>query len=209
MASRIIHLAVSKLLADNYDVGDKNLFCLGSVLPDAVAKERSHFFKFFDGGTRKTYDLTGFRNRYPGLSEGGLYLGYYMHLIQDIVFRDYFYHTVGYVPTSEKLKQLHLDYSLINSYVIGRYGITELPAVPDGLGEDPLLKEKGIDPSAFIGDMRGDLSLHPEGEPVYFTRAFADEYIARAEEVCGQELRALSGEGEHINEDSFSWLKHN
>ena len=41
MASRMMHLAVSKLLAEQYDTGDANVFLLGSVIPDAVPKERA------------------------------------------------------------------------------------------------------------------------------------------------------------------------
>lgn len=208
MASRMMHLAVSKLLAEQYDTGDANVFLLGSVIPDAVPKERSHFFKFFEGETRKTYDLTGFRRRYAEKMNGGLYLGYYMHLIEDMVFRDYFYHTAGYIPSKEKLPRLHTDYSLINRYIMEKYGITEVPRVPEGIENEDIIRETGIGAAGFILDMQGDLRLRLAGEPVYFTRKNADEYIERALTVCGQELDALAGKREHIREEDFSWLRH-
>ena len=57
MASLMMHLAVGYRLAERYDVGDRQRFLFGSVIPDAVPKEQSHFFLFFDNGTRKTYDF--------------------------------------------------------------------------------------------------------------------------------------------------------
>lgn len=207
MASRIIHLAIGQLLSERHDAGDRDRFLLGSVIPDAVPKERSHFFRFFGEG-RKTYDLTGFRQRYEPQLEDGLYLGFYMHLIEDIVFRDYLYHTVGYVPSAEKLPQLHRDYSLINGYIIRKYGLHKAPDLPVGIGDELIVREMGIDAAAFISELCDDFSQPEEGEGVYFTRKTADSYIARAVSVCGRELSALSGRGEHIKEEDFSWRRH-
>ena len=209
MASRMIHLAIGHLLAEKYDVGDRQRFLFGSVIPDAVPKEQSHFFLVFDNNTRKTYDLTGFRARYAGRMTDGLYLGYYMHLIEDIVFRDYFYHTAGYVPSDSKLPRLHEDYSILNGYITEKYGITDVPDVPEGAGDEPLLREQGIEPEGLIDKLRADLREKKTGEPVYFTREYADEYIKRAAAACGEELRALAGQNSHIREKDLSWLKHN
>ena len=208
MASRMIHLAISKLLSEQYEVGDRERFLLGSVIPDAVPKEQSHYFRIYENNTRKTYDLTGFRSRYSRRMDDGLYLGYYMHLIEDMAFRDYFYHTVGYVPSSKKIHRLHEDYSLLNRYIIGRYGITRVPDVPEDIADEPAVKEAGIDAAKFIREMQGDFENRQEGEPVYFTREHADEYIKRAVTVCGYELDALAGKREHIREEELSWLRH-
>ncbi|MBR4555136.1 MAG: hypothetical protein IKO27_06025 [Ruminococcus sp.] len=207
MASRMMHLAIAHLLAGEYEIGGRERFFLGTVIPDAVPKERSHFFKYIAGG-RKTYDLPAFRGRYGHKLDDGLYLGFYMHLIEDIVFRDHLYHTVGYEPSQQKLPRFHHDYSLINRYIMEKYGITSVPGVPEGIADEQIVRDFSIDVPAFMEDMRGDLGLCPEGETLYYSREAADGFIARAVDVCGRELRALSGEGEHINEDSFSWKRH-
>ncbi|MBQ7186902.1 MAG: zinc dependent phospholipase C family protein [Ruminococcus sp.] len=209
MSSLMMHLAVGYRLAERYDVGDRQRFLFGSVIPDAVPKEQSHFFLFYDNGTRKTYDLTGFRERYREHMRDGLYLGYYMHLIEDIVFRDYFYHTVGYVPADEKLKQLHDDYSVLNGYIIESCGIREIPDVPKGAEKEPLLREQGIEPAELMRELREGLKSRIAGRTVWFSRENADEYLKRAAAVCGEELRALAGLNSHIREKDFSWLKHN
>lgn len=93
MASRIIHLAVTNCLLKNYRYKDKNRIELGSILPDAITDGNSHMKIWISGGTKKTYDLTGFRSRFLSeMLEDDLYLGYYLHLVQDMYFRNFVYH---------------------------------------------------------------------------------------------------------------------
>ena len=209
MASRMIHLAAGYCLAESIDPAQLQRFLLGSVMPDALPKTVSHRFRYFDGGRCKTYDLAGFRDRYRDRLGDGLYLGYYMHLVEDIVFRDHLYHRVGYVPTEEKLVQLHRDYTLLNPYLRERYGITEIPALPDDIADEPLVMGDIGAVGRFLEDMRRELTDDPQGEPVCYTKETAEQYIELAVGVCRNELAAFAGRGEHTDEHSFSWLRHN
>ena len=208
MASRMMHLAVTHSLAESCDVKDRERFFLGSVIPDSAPKAVSHYYKYFDSGRRKTYDLPAFREHYSDFLGDSLYLGYYMHLIQDLVFRDHLYHTVGYVPTNEKVVQLHRDYELLNRYICKKYRIESLPAVPVDIGSELIVKELSLDVRGFIRDMSRDLTEQPQGEPVFYTASVAEEYFSRALAACRTELSALDGKGEHTDEKRFSWLRH-
>ncbi|MBR6101609.1 MAG: hypothetical protein IKP95_04205 [Ruminococcus sp.] len=210
MASRMIHLALGYVLSEQFDVGDRESFLAGSVIPDAFPKEQSHFFRYFgEGSARKTYALRQFRERFGDRLGGGLFLGYYMHLVEDLVFRDHLYHKVGYVPTKEKLPRLHRDYTLLNGIISRSCGIKAVPALPEGFEKEPLVGEHSVEIRAFLEDMKNDLTASPEGETVYYTQAIAEDYITTASEICETELRALRGQGEHIREEDFSWLRHN
>jgi len=208
MASRMMHLAVAYRLADLIDPSQRERFFSGSVIPDALPKDKGHYYKFFDGSTRKTYDLTGFREKFADRLRDGLYLGYYMHLLEDIVFRDHLYHEVGYVPTDAKVVQLHKDYTLLNKYLSDKYGIKSVPSVPENIVNEPLVTGQTEAVRNFIADMHRDLTNHPDGVCVCYTENIADEFLDRAVSVCIKELAALDGKGEHIDEYSLSWLKH-
>ena len=87
MASSIIHMAVTRLTALKLNLKDSDRLLLGAVLPDLCADEypNSHLKLRIRGGTKNTYDLAAFRNSYGNLmAEDCLYLGYYLHLVQDI-----------------------------------------------------------------------------------------------------------------------------
>lgn len=93
MASRILHLAVAEELMKQVPIQDKNRFRLGCILPDAynpaVPKTNSHLKISVCGKSKKTYDLDGYLSRFETeMKKDGLYKGYYLHLVQDLIFRE-------------------------------------------------------------------------------------------------------------------------
>ncbi len=79
----------------------------------------SHLKKKICENTRYTYDLEFFRDRYGKYMEkDDLYLGYYLHLIQDMLYRRFMYGEHGWnssVPGN--VEKLHRDYEILNEYV--------------------------------------------------------------------------------------------
>lgn len=50
-------------------------------------EQKGAFLKLICSGTKKTYDLTAFRSRFGRkVMTDDLYLGYYLHLVQDLLF---------------------------------------------------------------------------------------------------------------------------
>ena len=132
MASRILHLAAAKLILDEHPAADEKRFRLGSILPDAGERVSAHFRVRIDGGTKTMMALGGFRARFADKMDDPLYLGYYLHLVQDIVFRKVFYLDHGWkVDSPQKVERLYDDYRILNTWAIEKFALREDLTAPE------------------------------------------------------------------------------
>ena len=207
MSSRIVHLAIAGEINKIHPLPEPERFSLGSILPDACPDKKAHYRKLLAEGTRRTLDLSGFRGLYGDrLLSDSLYLGYYLHLLQDILFRNEIYEVVGFDPRpAGNIPQLHLDYRLTNRYVINKYGLTNQVRVPAGLEAEPLWQEWQFALTPFLEELARDFRDTPRGTPKYFTEAVADRLIHRSVRLCLQELEALRNETGFFDEERSSW----
>ncbi|MBR7011236.1 MAG: hypothetical protein IKI02_10080 [Oscillospiraceae bacterium] len=207
MSSRIVHLAIAGEINKIHPLPEPERFSLGSILPDACPDKKAHYRKLLAEGTRRTLDLSGFRGLYGDrLLSDSLYLGYYFHLLQDILFRNEIYEVVGFDPRpAGNIPQLHLDYRLTNRYVINKYGLTNQVRVPAGLEAEPLWQEWQFALTPFLEELARDFRDTPRGAPIYFTEAVADRLIHRSVRLCLQELEALRNETGFFDEERSSW----
>ena len=207
MSSRIVHLAIAGEINKIHPLPEPERFSLGSILPDACPDKKAHYRKLLAEGTRRTLDLSGFRGLYGDrLLSDSLYLGYYLHLLQDILFRNEIYGVVGFDPRpAGNVAQLHLDYRLTNRYVINKYGLTNQVRVPAGLEAEPLWQEWQFALTPFLEELARDFRDTPRGTPKYFTEAVADRLIHRSVRLCLQELEALRNETGFFDEERSSW----
>lgn len=202
MASRILHLAVLEEMMKKITVSDKNRFRLGCILPDAynpaVPKADSHLKISVCGKSKKTYDLDRFRSLFEQeMKTDDLYKGYYLHLIQDLIFRELIYDKYKWNPTIPgNVERLHNDYHLINQYAIRKYGLTNDIHVPDGLENEKIYTVYPFEAEAFLGEMQHDFTDECTGENYFFTEEMADEFVEWAADTCVKELLALE-EGQH------------
>ena len=209
MASRIIHLAIAGLILEKHPLPEPDRFYLGSVLPDACADKSAHYKKYLANGSRKTHDLTGFREKYGDrLLTDSLYLGYYLHLLEDVVFRYDMYEILRFDPTPTDVERLHLDYQLTNRYVIRRYGVSDRLTVPDGIEAEPLFREWAFALPAFLEELHRDFRDRPQGKTVFFTEEIADRVISRSAEAALREIDALHVGTGYFDEVRWSWARH-
>lgn len=192
MASRMMHLAAAFQLTDMLPEGmDVPRFLSGEIMVDSAPQERraSHYLTEIDG--RKTYDIARFRAEYGDLMlSDGLVLGYYLHLLQDLVFRDHMYHRLGFNPRKPGyLAGLHSDYRRLNRLLVARYGLSSDFAIPDSAA--PLAGIAAFDMAGLPGALTEDFALPGAAEAFFFTEEMAVDYIARAVAVCRKELHAL------------------
>lgn len=207
MASRIIHLAVTNCILKNYSYKDKNRLELGCILPDAIISGNSHLKINISSGSKKTYDLTSFRSHFLSkMLEDDLYLGYYLHLVQDMYFRNFVYHRHHWNPfQSGNVERLHNDYSLINQYVIQKYTLSDDVKIPVSFDKEPINKLACFSVNQFLTDMKTDFQNCPTGIIFFFTREMADEFITYASEKCKQEIFSLYNGLDSIDEKTVAW----
>ena len=202
MASRILHLAVLEEMMKQVKVSDKNRFRLGCIMPDAynpaVSKADSHLKIFVCGKSKKTYDLDRFLSMFEQeMKADDLYRGYYLHLIQDLVFRELMYDKYKWNPTIPgNVERLHQDYHRINPYIITKYGLTKDIRLIDGLEKERIYSLYPFQVKSFLQDMENDFTDICEGEYYFFTKEMADEFVECAAGTCIRELSALE-EGRH------------
>lgn len=210
MASRIIHLAVAKEIIKQYHAKDIERFYFGSVLPDAATTKAAHYDKYVDHGTKKTFDLTGFRHEYMDkIVCDDLYLAYYLHLLEDIVFRYFMYTDTKYDPRFEgNVDKLHRDYEITNRYVIHRYKLDSPISVPKDILEEPLLARFDFRVYEFAEEIRKDFIEIPSGNTCFFTEAMADMYIEMAVKKCLNEIESFFYSHNHFDENTYAWQRH-
>lgn len=196
MASRVMHLAVATLLMRERAFRDPAGLLAGALLPDAnppgVNSRLSHFVATRDG--KRNYDAGAFRGLYGDrLGEEGLYLGYYLHLLQDIAYRRFLYcdHDLHF-RTQEQREALYRDYRILNGYFIEKYGLTCPEGFPAGTEDAAVCRQFGLEPGRLLEDLRRDFAGSPQGEPAFITPELAEEYVRSAWALCREELDALA-----------------
>lgn len=209
MASRIIHLAIADRISQKYGYKDRNRLELGSILPDAATSGNSHLKISIANGTKKTYDLTGFRSSFLSkMLEDDLYLGYYLHLVQDLYFRNFVYNRYHWNPLPPgNVEKLHNDYALINQYVIQKYALSNAITNSFSFDEEPLNKLGCFSICEFLADMKTDFQSCLTGTTFFFTKEMADEFIAYACEKCEQEIYSLLNGLDCADERTLAWQR--
>ncbi|MBQ4602145.1 MAG: hypothetical protein IJB24_04715 [Clostridia bacterium] len=209
MASIIIHMAVTINALDLCDIDThRDEYLVGTVLPDYVQKENAHYKEFMS--ERKYFNLTRFRTEHAEKLGNPVYQGYYLHLVQDMIFRDFMYNIYGFSPADrENVLKLYGDYQRLNGYLAHKYSIpVELLKNPDIISPDRYpdftLNKAEL---AEETEKYHNINICPEGEYSFFTPEMAEEYVRLASDACIGEMSALRGEKEHINEFDYSWVR--
>ena len=212
MASRILHLALAEELLKEFDIPDRRRFRFGSILPDAkidsLLRAAPHFQKALANGLI-TYALQDFLSLYgEKMKTDSLYLGYYLHLIQDIIYRRYMYALPYWdARITENIAQLHSDYRKLNRYIIESRRLENNILLPEDFPEEDINLRFEFDAVGFLRELDGDFKNIHEGEFIHFTPSMADEYLALALDACRNELRAIKEGLPLLDEIEMAWGK--
>ena len=195
-------------------IRDADRFRIGNLLPDAIEdlvfRAQTHYqIDTVKGGKSLRFsDFERFRRDFSPLVEtDGLYLGYYMHLVEDACYR-IFWQKVRLFErdmTREKVAILHNDYHLLNAYIVSRYHIRDELVWPEGFESEPVNRIYPFLLRDFLSEMRGDFTEHPEGKTVYMTEALLEEYLSDTRGVCRDALRCILTGGEPLDPMSLTW----
>ena len=214
MAQRTIHYLLGELMLRECPVHDRKRFVLGSILPDAFEELSQRALTHFTNRTVPGYmyfDFDAFRERFGRkMAEDDLYLGYYMHLVEDNFYRNFFRERVGIAIDNQKPEQvqrLHLDYSLLNAYIVERYDLRNEIERPADFEAEPLASLAIFDLDGFLREFAGDFSQPVEGQTRYLTEAVLEEFLARYYEPCLRELRIVQRGGRGLVAKDMAWTK--
>lgn len=194
MASSIIHYTIANELIKRHSFKDPGRLLLGSVLVDYGYQGNSHLKIPVAGGHKRTYDFEGFRERYGELMKtDDMYLGYYLHLVQDILFRHFLFDRYHWDPTVPgNVEKLNRDYSIGNAYVVHRYELKDEIVLPDGFEGEAINGLCAFDLSRLKTSMDSYFTAADDGDIFFFTKEMTDEFIAEAVEFCMKEIDDLS-----------------
>ena len=213
MAQRTIHYLLGEELI-GLGVRDVDRFRVGNLLPDAIEdlifRNLTHYQTDtqIGGETKRLSDFERFRREFAPLVEtDGLYLGYYMHLVEDACYRR-FWNRVRFAPrdmTRENVAVLHNDYHLLNRYIVSRYGIRNEIVFPENFEREPVNRIYPFLLRDFLDEMRGDFTENPQGTTHYLTETLLEEFLADARDTCREALRRILSGGEPMDPRSLIW----
>lgn len=211
MASRIIHLAITNELSQQYNFSNIDRLYFGTIIPDGVSSCQdyilSHFKLRISDTGKRSYNLTEYKEKFGNLLKADdLYFGYYLHLIQDLLYRHFMYDRYHWNPKPDgNIERLHDDYKQINAYVISKYGLHSDIHVPNGFASEKINEIADFEPDRFIQELKNDFERIEYKERFFFTDNMVDEYIQWAVEYCKKELAALENGSYYFDEYEWSW----
>ncbi len=213
MAQRTIHYLLGEELIP-LGVRDVDRFRIGNLLPDAIEdlvfRDLTHYQveEMRGGKSRRFSDFERFRREFAPLVEtDGLYLGYYMHLIEDACYRR-FWNRVRFAPrdmTRENVAVLHNDYHLLNFYIVSRCGIRDELVMPEHFEDEPVNRIYPFLLRDFLDEMRGDFTEHPQGTTHYLTEPLLEQFLAGARETCREGLRRILAGEKPLDPHDLTW----
>lgn len=207
MASSIIHYAITCELIKRRQFNNPDRLKLGSILVDSGYNGNSHMKISVAGGHKKTYDLEGFRSIYGELmKQDDLYLGYYLHLIQDIMYRHFVYDKYHWNPLIPgNVEKLHRDYAIGNYYVVQKYDLKNEVIIPADFDKEPINRICSFNLEGLVQNMNSYFVPIEDDDIFFFTKEMTDEYIAEAVKYCTQELANLECQKEGTDSYLSAW----
>ena len=208
MAQRTIHYLFGELIFAQANLTDKKRFLLGSILPDAIDpafRNASHFK--IKTEESKYFDFAAFRDQYfDRILRDDLYLGYYMHLVEDAFYRAFFYTDRFTMPrTREEVPILHRDYHILNAYIVRNYPIQNILESTFSLENEPLCSIAPFRVDEFLGELAEDFTEQTEGDPYFLTEAMLDEYVSTYLPLAVREVNSIKSGVFLLNPTDYAW----
>ncbi len=196
MASLLMHLAGIKEIIDSGYLRENEHFYLGSILPDGTSKDdlihtKTHFTKI-DLDKKRYIDFEEFRGKFSiEISTNYLYLGYYLHLLQDAVYRKMLgsnFDVLKHSNEDDFRFNLYSDYQLINRYLTDKYALDKVIVhkveLPSKIGNIAVFD---------IDKLRDDVTLQTSSVVIdddyhYLNKDMVDEWLDTSTSVLKREV---------------------
>lgn len=211
MAQRAIHYLFGELFSKQVELKDKQRFILGNVLPDAYAngsnRDKTHFTVKTD--TQVYFDFSKFREEYAEqLCRDDLYLGYYMHLVEDAFYRQFLYSDRMIRPRNpEEVAMLHNDYHILNSHIVNQYQLQNQLTYPIDIKSETINDIAEFRVGEFLQDMSCDFADQTTGATRFLTEDLLDEFIDKYVPLGLKELQCVRNGGTMLQPIDFAWQR--
>lgn len=214
MAQRTIHLAFGDYVAKHMAITDKNRFLLGNILPDAFSdrkyRENTHYKKFTDDQSRIYFDFRQFAREFSTeLAQDDLYLGYYLHLIEDVYYRQFLHNGYDFwqqIKTMDDVNRLHQDYHLLNTYLVQAYGLEDTVTLPVDFDREPLHRIALFDAPRFLRELHGDYYETVQGSTTLLTEDILDRFFRETMEPVLEEAKKARAGDFSTDPLAFAWV---
>lgn len=209
MAQRTIHYLFGEMFSRQIELKDKNRFLLGSILPDAYSddyKRDSTHFKC-KSNNKVYFDFNRFREQYFELMQkDDLYLGYYMHLVEDALYRQFIHKKKLKMPCNkEEVMKLHNDYHILNAYIVKQYNIQNSLEKPIDLKRELICQKGTFKIYEFLENMAQDFKEKPLGTTVFLTENMLDEFIDMYLVLGVKELQSVIDGKYYLQAIDYAW----
>ena len=201
-----MHTAIAAKIMERYPIQDRERFLFGSILPDGAVSGNGHWRCAAAAGKQTVY-LAGFRRKYGiHMMTDDLLLGYYLHLVQDLLFRQYLQTLSGWKVSRRYVKMLHDDYERLNGLLTAEYDLQKIVSGIAVQDYEPVLDDRvEYDAEALLAGIRSDVNAVIGRQPVFFSMERAREYIQCAAEKSLEELGVLPSGRSVIEEMNITW----
>ncbi|MCF0114911.1 MAG: hypothetical protein HUJ56_06115 [Erysipelotrichaceae bacterium] len=196
MAQRMIHYLMGEFIKDNH-IKDLNRFRVGNLLPDAYQgienRSVTHFTKrlMADDEVVRYCDFEGFLALFGDLMvKDDLYLGYFLHLVEDACFRVYFKGVVKEWGSVDR-EALHQDYHLLNETIVKKYGLINEIELLDKFDDEKINEVYPFKVSEFLEEFNQDFEEKFEGEAKYFTLEMMEKFLEAYIDICKDAYRCI------------------
>lgn len=210
MASRLMHIAISCQLERLLDIQDVNRFRVGHILPDSIihGKEShadAHFKKSTADG-RRMMDFADFFKCYQHkVLTDDLYLGYYFHLIQDAIYRQFMYQKWDITYTKDVRLEMYRDYGIVNRYLIDKYHIQNDVYLPEHFAKEEINQIYPFTLAEFLQELKNDFQSNEDGELKYLKKERVDQYIFESVQTCRRAYDGILGREKLLDPVAYAW----
>lgn len=198
MASRTIHLAICNEIKKKIQLKQEDRFTIGQLLPDAVkdkndkTRDISHYVvERLDG--LEGYQISRYWNQYKQqLYEDDLYIGYYIHLLQDDIWYEFGYEKWNLLKAKKEdkdfYKKIYMDYAMTNQYIIQKYKLTNnIKPITEKL---PDIME--FDVENWLKELNKDFQKKFNTIITHYLKPEnIDSYISECVNICIEEIQTI------------------
>ncbi len=210
MAQRIIHYLFGDVFSKQIKLKDKNRFLIGSVMPDAYKngcdRDKTHYK--IKTENEIYFDFNMFREQYLKLIlQDDLYLGYYMHLVEDAFYRQFIYNKRIIPNSQEEVAILHKDYHTINLYLVNKYHLENVFNYHVDLKCEPISNIADFKINEYIEEMSYDFIEQGTGKTYIFKENMADEFLNKYLPLGLEEVQNIYSGKPKLQANNYTWTR--